>query len=55
MAVPVEGAKIIFKAVMNSFAGINYDYIYPNIPPIIKQQHKKNFNDVYNEDNEGVG
>lgn len=31
MAVPCRGAKIIFEAVLKSFAGIQYDYIEPNI------------------------
>lgn len=29
MAVPVQGAKIIFEAVLKTFAGIPYDYIEP--------------------------
>lgn len=31
MAVPCRGAKIIFEAVLKSFAGIPYDYIESNI------------------------
>lgn len=31
MAVPCQGAKIIFEAVLKTFAGIPYDYIEPNI------------------------
>ena len=31
MAVPCRGAKIIFEAILNSFAGIPYDYIDSNI------------------------
>ncbi len=31
MAVPCKGAKIIFEAILKSFAGIPYDYIEPNI------------------------
>ncbi len=31
MAVPCRGAKIIFEAVLKSFAGISYDSIEPNI------------------------
>lgn len=31
MAVPCKGAKIIFEAVLKSFAGIDYEYIAPNI------------------------
>ena len=31
MAVPCEGAKIIFEAILKSFAGIEYPYTEPNI------------------------
>ena len=31
MAVPCIGAKIIFEAILKSFAGVPYDYIEPNI------------------------
>lgn len=31
MAVPCKGVKVIFEAILNSFAGISYDYIKPNI------------------------
>jgi len=31
MAVPCKGAKIIFEAILNSFAGISYESIDPNI------------------------
>lgn len=31
MAVPCRGAKIIFEAILNSFAGIDYESIQPNI------------------------
>jgi len=31
MAVPCRGAKIIFEAILKTFAGIAYDYIEPNI------------------------
>lgn len=31
MAVPPQGAKIVFDAILKSFAGIEYDYIQPNI------------------------
>ena len=30
MAVPCEGAKIIFEAILNTFAGIEYDYVECN-------------------------
>jgi DNA (cytosine-5)-methyltransferase 1 len=31
MAVPAMGAKIIFEAILNSFAGIEYESIDSNI------------------------
>lgn len=31
MAVPANGAKIIFEALLNSFLGIEYDFVQPNI------------------------
>ncbi len=31
MAVPCNGAKIIFEAILKTFAGIDYNYIEPNI------------------------
>lgn len=31
MAVPARGAKIIFDAILKSFAGIDYEYVKPNI------------------------
>jgi DNA (cytosine-5)-methyltransferase 1 len=31
MAVPAKGIKIIFEAILKTFAGISYDYITPNI------------------------
>lgn len=31
MAVPCDGARIIFEAILNTFAGIEYDFVEPNI------------------------
>ena len=31
MAVPAQGAKIIFEAILKTFAGIPYDYVEPNL------------------------
>ncbi|GAB3710145.1 DNA cytosine methyltransferase [Spirosoma flavus] len=31
MAVPPQGAKVIFDAILKSFAGIDYEYVRPNI------------------------
>lgn len=31
MAVPCDGARIIFEAILRSFAGISYNYVQPNI------------------------
>jgi DNA (cytosine-5)-methyltransferase 1 len=38
MAVPVQGAKIIFEAILRSFAGIKYKTISPNLTPMIYNQ-----------------
>lgn len=37
MAVPVKGARVVFEAVLKSFAGIEYEYIEPNIKPLIHE------------------
>jgi DNA (cytosine-5)-methyltransferase 1 len=34
MAVPVEGAKVIFKAILNTFAGIEYEWDEASLPMI---------------------
>ncbi|MHA1787838.1 MAG: DNA cytosine methyltransferase [Candidatus Helarchaeota archaeon] len=39
MAVPVKGMKVIFEAILKSFAGIKYPTVKPNISPMI---HTKN-------------
>ena len=31
MAVPCEGARIIFEAILKTFAGIEYEHVEPNI------------------------
>lgn len=31
MAVPCQGARIIFEAILKTFAGIEYDYVAPNL------------------------
>jgi DNA (cytosine-5)-methyltransferase 1 len=31
MAVPCEGAQIIFEAILNAFAGISYAFVEANI------------------------
>ena len=31
MAVPCQGARIIFEAILKTFAGIDYDYVAPNL------------------------
>ena len=44
MAVPVDGVRIIFEAVLNCFAGIDYEADEFNITPIIRDEHI----DIYN-------
>ncbi|MBI5804780.1 DNA cytosine methyltransferase [candidate division TA06 bacterium] len=44
MAVPPEGAKIIFKAILNTLAGISYDYIEPSFEPLVHIEYSlKNY------------
>jgi len=31
MAVPCDGARVIFQAILNTFAGIDYEFVEPNI------------------------
>lgn len=33
MAVPADGAQVIFEAILKTFAGIEYEHCYPNITP----------------------
>jgi DNA (cytosine-5)-methyltransferase 1 len=44
MAVPCLGAKVIFEAVLKSFAGIPYSYIPSNIEPLIQPNHVELYN-----------
>lgn len=39
MAVPVEGARIIFEALLDSFAGVEYEYVMPNMAEYIPAPH----------------
>jgi DNA (cytosine-5)-methyltransferase 1 len=34
MAVPAEGAKIIFEAILRTFAGIPYDHVEANLTDV---------------------
>jgi len=38
MAVPVAGVKIIFEAILKTFAGINYEYDEYNLPPMVHSE-----------------
>jgi DNA (cytosine-5)-methyltransferase 1 len=44
MAVPVDGVRIIFEALLNCFAGIDYASEEYNLPPRIQEEQK----DIYN-------
>jgi hypothetical protein len=44
MAVPCVGAKVIFEAVLKSFASISYPHIAPNIEPMIHPAHIELYN-----------
>lgn len=38
MAVPVEGARVIFEALLDSFAGVDYESIQPNMTKYIPDE-----------------
>ena len=44
MAVPCNGIKIIFEAVLASFAGVYYDSINPLIESLIQKKHLSLYN-----------
>lgn len=44
MAVPCDGARVIFEAVLKSFAGISYPHVAPNIEPLIHPSHIERYN-----------
>ncbi|MDR2581202.1 MAG: DNA cytosine methyltransferase, partial [Fibromonadaceae bacterium] len=44
MAVPVNGVKIIFEAILKTFAGLNYDYEDYNFSPIIQEKQINVYN-----------
>lgn len=37
MAVPVKGAQIIFEAILDSFAGVDYDHIAPSLMDMVPE------------------
>lgn len=41
MAVPVEGARIVFEAVLKTFAGIEYDGIEPNLQHLVPPRREE--------------
>lgn len=47
MAVPVDGARIIFESILNSFAGIEYTYDNYFFNPLLQMEHVN----LYNEQN----
>ena len=47
MAVPVDGARIIFEGILNSFAGIEYAFDKYFFNPLLQTEHI----DLYNEQN----
>jgi DNA (cytosine-5)-methyltransferase 1 len=46
MAVPVDGARIIFEAVLKSFSGEKYESIKPNFKSIILPEHLELYNET---------
>lgn len=47
MAVPPQGARVIFNAILKSFAGIEYAHETPNMPPLLHQEHLNSYNNKY--------
>ena len=41
MAVPPEGAKIIFEAILKTFAGIKYDSVASNLGKVKTEKFKE--------------
>lgn len=41
MAVPVEGARIVFEAILKTFAGIDYDGIEPNLQHLVPARREE--------------
>ncbi|MDR0761924.1 MAG: DNA cytosine methyltransferase [Campylobacteraceae bacterium] len=39
MAVPIDGARIIFEAILNTFAGIHYEATSASFTPLIQMEH----------------
>jgi DNA (cytosine-5)-methyltransferase 1 len=44
MAVPVDGVRVIFEAVLNTFAGIEYDSVKYNFQPLIQETQRELYN-----------
>ncbi len=44
MAVPCMGAKVIFEALLSSFAGVNYPSVYPSDKPWLYPEHLPTYN-----------
>ena len=44
MAAPVDGVRIIFEAILNSFAGIDYESEEYNLQPLIQKKHMGIYN-----------
>jgi DNA (cytosine-5)-methyltransferase 1 len=46
MAVPPRGAKIIFEAILKTFAEIDYKHTEPNIKPIVYESSQRTLPDI---------
>ena len=44
MAVPVDGARIIFESILNSFAGLDYEYDDYMYTPLLQPEHINLYN-----------
>lgn len=47
MAVPVSGARIIFKGILSCFAKVNYNFITTNMAPYVHDEQKDYYESVY--------
>lgn len=46
MAVPPKGVGVIFKAILKTFAKIEYEFEQPNISPFVQQEHVHLYNEM---------
>jgi DNA (cytosine-5)-methyltransferase 1 len=47
MADPVDGVRIVFEAILNSFAGVDYESMLASFAPLIQKRHLNFFYEQY--------